>query len=146
MKYFFIVVALLSCFTVAEAETMHIPKVGEYAWRSEGNPSAASETKNDAMLTAQKDVTGIAHRIEVLSNELKHHSSIIPRRTIQLVHSIVNVRILRNCEREHQQFRRKKEEQLRKISETVSDHLITTYFTLLCRRGYYIYTLRKLLI
>jgi hypothetical protein len=100
-----------------------------------------------AALTARKASTDVEHKLTLLSNELKGHTCVLPRQTSgQGVRPVANKRTLRSMEKVLQQFRLRGEDQLRKVSEIISDCQILNYFTLLCRRGYYIFTLRKLLI
>ncbi|MDR3267848.1 MAG: hypothetical protein LBT83_02125 [Tannerella sp.] len=97
-------------------------------------------------LTEQRDATDTGHRLEILSNELKGRMCVLPRRTVQWVNNTVPIRTLRGYEKAFLLIRLKGENRLRKVSEAVSDGQTANYFTLLSRRGYYIYTLRRLLI
>jgi hypothetical protein len=95
-----------------------------------------------------RNPTDAEHRLTLLSNELKERTCVLPRQTTscQGVHHIANKRALRGWEKILQQFRLRGENQLRKVNEIISDCYIINYSTLLCRRGYYIFALRKLLI
>ncbi|MDR1103066.1 MAG: hypothetical protein LBL42_04840 [Tannerella sp.] len=100
-----------------------------------------------ASLTGQKAPTDAEQRLTVLSNELKERTCVLPRQTSgQWVRHTANKRTLRGLEKVLQQFRLKGENRLRKVSEIISECQIINYYTLLCRRGYYLFTLRKLLI
>jgi hypothetical protein len=100
-----------------------------------------------ASLTGRKAPTDTEQRLTLLSNELKERTCVLPRQTSgQWVHHIANKRTLRGLEKVLQQFRLKGENQLRKVCEIISECQIVNYSTLLCRRGYYLFALRKLLI
>ncbi|MDR2041962.1 MAG: hypothetical protein LBP98_06535 [Tannerella sp.] len=115
--------------------------------KRESNQLCVRPVAATASLTERKPPTDTAHKLTLLSNELKGHTCVLPRQTSgQGVHHIANKRTLRGLEKVLQQFRLRGENQLRKVSEIISDCQILNYFTLLCRRGYYIFTLRKLLI
>jgi hypothetical protein len=100
-----------------------------------------------ASLTGRKAPTDVEHRLTLLSNELKGRTCVLPRQTSgQWVHHIANKRTLQGLEKALQQFRLRGESQLGRVNKIASDCQTVNYFTLLCRRGYYIFALRKLLI
>ncbi|MDR1676251.1 MAG: hypothetical protein LBR86_07275 [Tannerella sp.] len=115
--------------------------------RRENSRTPVQSVAATASLTARKAPTDAEHKLTLLSNELKGHTCVLPRQTSgQGIHHIANKRTLRSLEKVLQQFRLRSENRLRKVSETISYCQILNYFTLLCRRGYYVFTLRKLLI
>ncbi|MDR2765302.1 MAG: hypothetical protein LBB90_09775 [Tannerella sp.] len=114
--------------------------------RENSLPPVRPVAATTASLTGRKTPTDVEHKLTLLSNELKGRTCVLPRQTSgQGVHHIANKRTLR-VEKVLQQFRLRGVNQLRRVSEMISDGQIVNYFTLLCRRGYYIFTLRKLLI
>ena len=98
-------------------------------------------------VSEQSDPTGTERCLAVVNNELKNRSCILPRQTsVQWVHSPAKERTSRAPGKTLQQLRLKRENHLRKVCEAVSDIQTMHYSALLCRRGYYIFALRKLLI
>lgn len=85
-------------------------------------------------------------KLEILRSDLKDSNCLTPRRTIQTVNNPVNFRIQKSAEKLLQLLRLKEENSLRKISEDVSLSQTINLSTLLCRKGYHIYALRKILI
>ena len=57
-----------------------------------------------------------------------------------------NIRLLKIEERATQYFRLKEINLLRKVSEVVTTHQTINFSTLLCRMGYHVYALRKIII
>lgn len=86
------------------------------------------------------------HNLEILGNDLKGSNCLTPRRTIQNVSNTFNIRLLKIEERATQYFRLKEINLLRKVSEVVTTHQTINFSTLLCRMGYHVYALRKIII
>lgn len=110
---------------------------------------------NDTMLDLQaqkeavmmeKGIADMQHNLEILGNDLKGSNCLTPRRTIQNVSNTFNIRLLKIEERATQYFRLKEINLLRKVSEVVTTHQTINFSTLLCRMGYHVYALRKIII
>jgi hypothetical protein len=104
-------------------------------------PSVESES-----LVEGKDARNVQQCLEILSNELKSRTCVLPRRTVQSANNTVHLRTARGQEKTFHQVRLKGEKQLHRVCEAVANRQIVNYFALLCRKGYYVYALRKLLI
>ena len=105
---------------------------------------------NDTMLDLQaqkeavmmeKGTADMQHNLEILGS-----NCLTPRRTIQNVSNTFNIRLLKIEERATQYFRLKEINLLRKVSEVVTTHQTINFSTLLCRMGYHVYALRKIII
>lgn len=94
----------------------------------------------------EKAAADLQHSLEVLSSDLKGSTCLTPRRTIQASTSTFNIRLFKCEEKTLQYFRLKEINQLRKVSESVSTCQTINVSTLLCRMGYHIYALRKIII
>lgn len=94
----------------------------------------------------EKAAADLQHSLEVLSSDLKESSCLTPRRAIQASNSTFNIRLFKSEEKTLQYFRLKEINQLRKVSESVSTCQTINVSTLLCRKGYHIYALRKIII
>jgi len=116
------------------------------AWTEQESEASCSVVAERESVTAGRDAADMGHRLEELSNELKSRTCVLPRRTVQLVNTNINIRTLRSQEKSLRLIRLKEENRLRKVVEITADCQIVNYLTLLCRKGYYIYTLRRLLI
>lgn len=104
-----------------------------------------SEQKEAVM--KEKNAADMQHNLEVLSNDLKEINCLTPRRAMQATgNSTFNVRLLKIEEKVHQYFHLKEENLLLKISEEVVTYQTINISTLLCRTGYHIYALRKIII
>lgn len=104
-----------------------------------------SEQKEAVM--KEKNAADMQHHLEVLSNDLKEVNCLTPRRAMQSTgNSTFNIRLLKIEEKVHQYFHLKKENLLLKISEEVTTYQTINISTLLCRTGYHIYALRKIII
>jgi hypothetical protein len=115
-----------------------------FAEKSEGDGKFVPAVRENVSLTKNKDMD-TQQRIELLRIELKSRTCILPRRTMQPDNHTID-RMFRSKEKTGQRIRLKSENRLWKVLETVSSHQTLSYYTLLCRKGYYVYTLRKLLI
>lgn len=87
----------------------------------------------------------IPQHVETLNNEFKDRTCVLPRRIVQSVHSFVKLRE-QKAQKVFWQNRLSGENRFYKTVELNTDCQITYFATLLCRKGYYVYTLRKLLI
>ncbi|MDH6303748.1 hypothetical protein M2459_000080 [Parabacteroides sp. PF5-5] len=103
-------------------------------------------TEQGAVMQEKNALTDMHHRLEILSNDLKSRNFLTPRRNVQTIHFNVNIKIFKNTLRTLQLFRLKEKEQLFKVSEFVSECQTINYTALLCRKGYLIYALRKIII
>jgi len=94
----------------------------------------------------EKGTADMQHNLEILSNDLKGSNCLTPRRNIQNVSNTLNIRLLKIKERTIQYFRLKEIDLLRKVSEEVTICQTINFSTLLCRMGYHVYGLRKIII
>lgn len=94
----------------------------------------------------EKKVADMQHHLEILSNDLKSSNCLTPRRTIQNVSNTLNIRLLKIEKKVIQYFRLKEINLLRKVSEEVTICQTINFAILLCRRGYHVYGLRKIII
>jgi len=94
----------------------------------------------------EKGTTDMQHNLEILSSDLKGSNCLTPRRSIQNVSNTLNIRLLKIEERAIQYFRLKEINLLRKVSEEVTICQTINFSTLLCRMGYHVYGLRKIII
>lgn len=102
-------------------------------------------TSQEAVMK-EKSSSDVQHRLEVLSNELKGSNCLTPRRNIQTTGFSFELRVLKNIEKAFWDKRLKEVNQLCKVSEDVSISQTINLSTLLCRMGYHVYSLRKILI
>ena len=102
-------------------------------------------TQKEAVMM-EKGTADMQHNLEILGNDLKGSNCLTPRRTIQNVSNTFNIRLLKIEERATQYFRLKEINLLRKVSEVVTTHQTINFSTLLCRMGYHVYALRKIII
>ena len=86
------------------------------------------------------------HHIEVISNDLQDSHCLALRRSSQITYPTSNLRLFRTELKAHQFFCMKKTNLLRKVLEEVSTYQSINYSSLLCRMGYHVYGLRKILI
>ena len=97
---------------------------------------------NDTTLDLQ--VQKEAVMIEKGTADMQHN--LTPRRSIQNVSNTLNIRLLKIEEKAIQYFRLKEINLLRKVSEEVTICQTINFSTLLCRMGYHVYGLRKIII
>lgn len=109
-------------------------------FEQEDTISSGGKSRIQAVETSE-----IPQRLEELSDELKSRTCLLPRRTVQLISHSVKVREEKS-QKVFWQTRLNGENKLYRTSEFTSDCQIIQFATLLCRKGYYIYALRKLLI
>ncbi|MDR3251238.1 MAG: hypothetical protein LBT42_06205 [Tannerella sp.] len=133
-------VGALLCGVMLLGETVG---TGETIPKENANKPNIEET---GTITEKIDRPDNVRLMETLSNELRSRKSVLPRQNFQWSNNTIDTRTIRSQTKMQQLFRLKSEDRLRKVSVAVSDCQITNYFTLLCRRGYYIYALRKLII
>lgn len=110
-----------------------------------------SSTDSNAIVSAQSIIEAAddsSHENEVrfeLSKDLQESSCLLPR-----IHQSTNgnwvQRITRSDNKLLLFLLLKEHNLLRKVSETVSAYQTTNYSSLLCRSGYHIYALRKIII
>ncbi|MDR0429285.1 MAG: hypothetical protein LBH58_02260 [Tannerellaceae bacterium] len=87
------------------------------------------------------------HRVEIISNDFKNRDCLTPRRNVQTSYAVSNqVKILRHTIRSLQDLRIKETGQLQKTNEFVTECQTLNYSSLLTRRGYHVYALRKIVI
>lgn len=84
--------------------------------------------------------------IAILKDDLKNSNLLSPRRTLQSVSSQFHIRSQSQTEKNIQYFRLKGYDLMAKLleEESITHHI--NYSTLLCRNGYHVFALRKLLI
>lgn len=118
------------------------------------SPNDKEENSGPIDLSAQREAVmnevsadnHMQHNLEVLSSDLKGSNFLTPRRTVQSSNNTVNIRLLKIEEKVLHQFRQKEMNLLRKISEDVITCQTINVSTLLCRMGYHVYALRKIII
>ena len=98
------------------------------------------------MVTVEEGTTDMQHHLDILSNELKDTNCLVPRRSIQTSSSTLNIRLFKFEKKILQISYLKKTNLLRKVSEEVTTFQTIKFSTLLCRMGYHIYGLRKIII
>ena len=84
----------------------------------------------------EKGTADMQHNLEILSSDLKGCNCLTP----------LNIRLLKIEEKAIQYFRLKEINLLRKVSEEVTICQTINFSTLLCRMGYHVYGLRKIII
>ncbi|MDR1880086.1 MAG: hypothetical protein LBQ78_04070 [Tannerellaceae bacterium] len=89
---------------------------------------------------------GWQHQMEVIGKDLKSSNALTPRRNIQPTSQVPDARALKNTVKMLQDIRLKRTEQCRKVSEYVSLCQTLNLSSLLCRMGYRVYALRKIII
>ncbi len=94
----------------------------------------------------EKNAADVEYHLEILSSELKGSNCLTPRRTVQSGSNTFNIRLLKNEEKVFQFFHLKEMNLLRKVSEEVIACQTINVSTLLCRMGYHVYALRKIVI
>lgn len=109
------------------------------------DPTPDLQAQKEAVMM-EKGTTDMQHNLEILSSDLKGSNCLTPRRSIQNVSNTLNIRLLKIEERAIQYFRLKEINLLRKVSEEVTICQTINFSTLLCRMGYHVYGLRKIII
>lgn len=94
----------------------------------------------------EKSAADMQHNLEILSNDLKDSNCLTPRRTVQATTNTLNIRLLKIEKKAIQYFRLKETNLLRKVSEEVAICQTINFSSLLCRMGYHVYGLRKIII
>ena len=101
--------------------------------------------QNEAVMK-EKGAADMRHHLEILSNDLKGSNCLTPRRTVQATTNTINIRLLKIEKKAIQYFRLKEINLLRKVSEEVTICQTINLSALLCRMGYHVYGLRKIII
>lgn len=117
-----------------------------FAPEEETNSNELFMATGQEAVMKEKSSSDVQHRLEVLSNELKGSNCLTPRRNIQTSNFSFELRVLKNVEKTLRDMRLKEVNQLCKVSEDVSIGQTINVSTLLCRMGYHVYSLRKILI
>ena len=120
-----------------------------FAWDGlQGDKEAADgmSVQTEALVKGKNQADDMQHKLEVLSCELAGSNCLTPRRVVQSVNTSVNVRFLKILEKTIQYIRLKEVNLLRKVFEEVTIDETINVSTLLCRRGYHVYGLRKIII
>lgn len=110
------------------------------------NDTALGLQAQQEVVMIEKGIADIQHNLEILSSDLKSSNCLPPHRSIQNVSHTINIRLLKIEKRVIQYFRLKETDLLRKISEKVTICQTINFSTLLCRMGYQVYGLRKIII
>lgn len=112
------------------------------------NENCISKKCGGETIVLEKNATkDIQHRFEIISNDLKNSNCRTPRRNVQNTNVLANsIKVLKNTIRILQDFQLKEKEQLRKVSEYVTELQTLNLSSLLTCRGYHIYALRKIVI
>lgn len=122
--------------------------LGALLFLPQEEPKAADHSVVASAETVMKEnsASDSQQKFEIIRNELKDSKGLTSRRTVQTVNRTVSFRFQRSVEKLLQLLRLKEENSLRKISEEVSLRQTINFSTLLCRKGYHVYALRKILI
>lgn len=122
--------------------------LGALLFLPQEEPEAADHSVVASAETVMKEnsASDSQQKFEIIRNELKDSKGLTSRRTVQTVNRTVSFRFQRSVEKLLQLLRLKEENSLRKISEEVSLRQTIHLSTLLCRKGYHVYALRKILI
>lgn len=134
MKNFLFILTLLL------GSLLFIPEEGE----KNGNMPDVSAQKEAIM--KEKGAADMQHHLEVLSCDLKGSNCLTPRRTIQPSGNTFNIRLQKIEEKASQYFRLKEIDLLCRVGEEVTICQTINFSTLLCRMGYHVYGLRKIII
>ncbi|MDR1203438.1 MAG: hypothetical protein LBL58_17655 [Tannerellaceae bacterium] len=103
--------------------------------------------KCEAVVLEKNATKDIQHRFEIISNDLKNSNCRTPRRNVQKTNLLPNNnKVLKNIIRILQDFQLKEKELLQKVSEYVAKRQTLYLASLLSRRGYHVYALRKITI
>lgn len=129
----------LFIFTLLLGMLLFIPKE---EWKASDSQRVAQK---EAVMK-DKGMADIQYHLEILSNDLKGSNCLTPRRVVQSGNNTIDIRIQKSAEKFLQLLRLKEENMLRKISEGVSLCQTINLSTLLCRKGYHVYALRKIII
>ena len=108
--------------------------------------TADALSKQQEAVMKEKSSSDINHHLQVLSSELKGSNCLTPRRVVQHTSNTLNIRLFKYQEKFSQYFRLKGEDLLQKVSEEVTICQTTNLSTLLCRNGYHVYALRRIII
>lgn len=104
-------------------------------------------TSESGTVTKEKNTKDMQHRLEKISKDLKNSKALTSRRNVQTTNYTSHLsRIQRNAVRILQDIRLKGDDKLQKVSEYVSYCQTLNYSSLLCRMGYHVYALRKIVI
>ena len=105
------------------------------------------DTSECGAVTKGKSATDMPHRLEKVGKDLKNSKALTSRRNVQTTNCASHLsRIQRHAVRILQDIRLKGEDKLQKVSEYVSYCQRVNYSSLLCRMGYHVYALRKIVI
>lgn len=111
--------------------------------KSNGSPIHLQETQS---VMEETETANREQHLAILKDDLKNSNLLSPRRTIQNFSSNFNIRFQSQTEKNIQYFRLKGYDLVAKLLEEKSIIHHINYSTLLCRNGYHIFALRKLLI
>lgn len=100
----------------------------------------------ESYVKQKNDLADMQHRFEMISKDMRNSNFLTPRRHVQTTFHIPNIRVIKTAVRILQDFRLKGADQSQRILENRSICQTINYSSLLCRRGYYVYTLRKIVI
>lgn len=103
-------------------------------------------TEQEASIKGEDAGKDMQERFEQISKDLRNSNCLTPRRHIPSTYAIPAFRAIKNAVRIIQDIRIKEVGQLLKVSEQEVYRQTTYYSSLLCRTGYHIYALRKIII
>ena len=117
-------------------------------------PEVPSSTEGSDMAMARSEAsmkefsqeTDLRHKVAILSNDLKGSNCLSPRRVLQTPSFSIDIRLLKQIERETYTIRLKGMNILDKTNQTFSFINSFNISTLEHRMGRYVYSIRKLLI
>jgi len=103
-------------------------------------------TEQGRILPDHQDEKGMQKRFEQISNDMRNSNCLTPRRHVQSTYSITHPRVIRNAVKIIQYVRLKEVNKLLRITEYETLRQTINYSSLLCLKGYHVYTLRKIII
>ncbi|MCD7930065.1 MAG: hypothetical protein LUH15_01090 [Tannerellaceae bacterium] len=109
-----------------------------------GSSKTAAPVSKEDVIKANTSTT--QQSIEILSKDLRSNKFLTPRRNVQVFNTSSHARVAQQINKLLRVLRVKGEDRLCKILEFNTYCQTVKLSTLLCRRGYHIYALRKIVI
>ncbi len=110
------------------------------------NGSDPLTTEHECSIRGKDTAADTQKRFEQIGKDMRNSNCLTPRRHVQSNYILSHFRTLRNMVRIIQDIRLKEANQLLRVTEYVTSCQTINYSTLLCRLGYRIYALRKIVI
>lgn len=115
-------------------------------------PNDIQQAQNKNFVFAEQEsvwkegITDWEHHLEIISNDLQNSNCLALRRSSQTISPTSNLRLHRTELKVLHFFNLRKINLQRKISEEICTHQTINFSSLLCRMGYHVYGLRKIII